>query len=294
MTLVLKGERFFRQGFDIFLNRETENFDTAMHGHDFVELSLVAEGRGCHYVEDKTACVRKGDLFVLPVGTKHVFRPASPDQAEPLVVLNCIFDVRILDRLRLWVPEQSELDLALSDPDAEKEASSTRWLHFFDRHGQFDALFSQAYREYSEESAGYRGMVTALLLQMLQLVQRGLLEKTLAESDERQPLADAGVEEALRFIERHYSDKITLKELADRAYMSVGHFQNQFKKATGQTLNHYVQNVRIAKCCRILATTDKSVQQTANEVGYSDMKFFHSLFRKITGSSPQQYRRLRA
>jgi hypothetical protein len=38
-------------------------------------------------------------------------------------------------------------------------------------------------------------------------------------------------------------------------------------------LNHYVQNVRIAKYCRILATTDKSVQQTANEVGYSDMKF---------------------
>ncbi|OXS55849.1 hypothetical protein B1A99_21725 [Cohnella sp. CIP 111063] len=59
-------------------------------------------------------------------------------------------------------------------------------------------------------------------------------------------------------------------------------------------MNHYVQNVRIAKCCRILATTDKSVQQTANEVGYSDMKFFHSLFRKITGSSPQQYRRLQA
>jgi len=73
--------------------------------------------------------------------------------------------------------------------------------------------------------------------------------------------------------------------------MSAGHFQSQFKKLTGQTFNHYLQNVRIQKCCQLLRTTDKSVQQTANEVGYSDMKFFHSLFRKITGNSPQRYRR---
>ncbi len=286
MTQILKGDRFFEPDFKIYLNRETEAFVTSMHSHDFVELCLVLEGKGYQYFDESLLEVQKGDLFLLPIGTSHVFRPSSPDNANPLVIFKCIFDLSVASRLQDWIPEQSELNRYLYTPERLEQ----RWFHYADKRGQFLSLFSQAYLEFSERPAGFHTMVTAILLQMLQLVHRVQLEpKQEAIPHEAPP---EKIDDALCFIENHFSDKITLKSVADRSYMSVGHFQNQFKKATGQTFNHYIQHVRIQKCCQLLRTTDKSVQQSANEVGYSDMKFFHSLFRKITGSSPLQYRKV--
>jgi AraC-like DNA-binding protein len=285
MTVLLKGSRFFNKGFPIFINREIEAFITSEHHHDFIELSLIAEGKGYHYIDNQMLEVQKGELFLIPIGTPHVFRPSSPDKSSPLVVYNCIFDLTALDRLKDWIPDNSELHHFFYSP----QQLERRWFSYSDKREQFLSLLHQAYTEFSERHTGYQTMVTAILLQILQLIHRVQSEPKIL--DESSSPCIVKMEDALYFIEQHYSDKITLKSIADLSYMSVGHFQNQFKKATGVTFNHYVQNVRIQKCCQLLKTTDKSVQQSANEVGYSDMKFFHSLFRKITGNSPQQYRR---
>jgi AraC-type DNA-binding domain-containing proteins len=296
MAELLRGDRFFEKDFRIFLNRESEAFATGMHRHDFIELCLVAEGRGFHYVEDQLLEVAKGDLFLLPVGTSHVFRPASTDKTSPLVVLNFIFEPSALDMPTEWLTEQT----GIADLLREQELRAGGWYRCSDRQGRFFALFAQAYREFTERSSGFRTMVKALLVQSLLLLGRTLEEERLRQeksaSDSftalvNETLSAEKLAEALRYIELHYGDRVTLKDVADQVYMSAGHFQNQFKKLTGQTFNQYLQNVRIQKCCQLLKTTDKTVQQTANEVGYSDMKFFHSLFRKITGNSPQRYRR---
>jgi AraC-like DNA-binding protein len=284
MTRLLTGSLFYRGDFPMFLNRETEAFDTPPHRHDFIELCLVAEGRGYHYIEEQTLAVQKGDLFLIPIGTSHVFRPATSDPGNPLVVCNFIFDLAALKSMTDWIPRESELQRLLYSP----ERLTLAWFRTQDKQDRFQSLFNQAYRENIERPVGYQAMVSAILIQILQLVHR-------EQSRPIQPLAASEpplekMDDAIRFIELHYSDKLTLKSVAERSYMSVNHFQNQFKKVTGLTFNHYLQNVRIRKCCQLLRTTEISVQQSAHEVGYSDMKFFHSLFRKITGHSPQQYR----
>lgn len=285
MTLLLQGSRYFNTDFPIYLNRETEAFVTSMHRHDFIELCLVVEGKGYHYINDQLLEVQKGDLFLIPIGTSHVFRPSTTDPTCPLVVINCIFDIATLDRLKGWIPLNSNLYHYLYSPNN----LSRPWYSYSDKRDQFFSLFNQAYLEYSERPSGFHTMVTAIILQILQLIHRVETEPA-QQMHTAEPKIES-IDDALYYIEKSYSDKITLKAVAELSFMSVGHFQNQFKKVTGVTFNHYVQNVRIQKCCHLLKTTDKSVQQTANEVGYSDMKFFHSLFRKITGNSPQQYRR---
>ncbi|MFC5471547.1 AraC family transcriptional regulator [Cohnella suwonensis] len=290
MTVRLRGEIFFEDGFPIFLNRETEGFRTAMHRHDFFELSLVAEGRGRHYIGDTQLETTKGDLFVIPIGTRHVFRPDSASDADRLVVHNLVFDAAGLPELLRWLPEDAGIAKLLKS----RAEAPERWLALKDEDRLFENIFMQAYLEYTERRTGYRPMIAALLLQVLQWIDRTTREKRSAvpvgfESPAPSQMRDA-IDEALRFIDRNYSDKLTLKELADRAYMSVNHFQHHFKRRTGQTFNRYVQDVRIRNCCQLLRTTDKSVIQTAQEVGYSDMKHFHSLFRKMTGHSPRAFR----
>ncbi len=285
MSLILKGEQFFEGNDHLFLNREIEGFTTAMHSHDFIEISLVTQGKGIQYIENDVLEVQQGDLFLIPVGTSHVYRPLSPDRSEPLVTLNFIFDACSVTELQGHMPRANEL-LRLLDSQRLTEPT---WIHYYDRREQFLSLFSQSYSEYSERPEGYLTMLKALLLQILHLLMRAASAPKAHLLQSEQPLHP--IDDAFQYIEQCYAEKITLKEAATRSYMSVGHFQNQFKKATGVTFNHYVQGVRIQKCCHLLRTTDMSVQQSANEVGYNDMKFFYGLFRKMTGSSPQQYRK---
>lgn len=316
MTQQLRGEQFFEPSFPLFLNRETESFKLSRHTHDFIELSLVAEGRGYQFIDEQTLQVSKGDVFVLPLGTSHVFRPSSVSGAEPLVIYNCIFRAELLQEIASWRKEPDTLAAQLLDssadrcadhrvPDAdargdrptagalrqEHSVSSLqqRWYSYHDRNGNLLQLFSSAYYEYSKRDAYARPMLLALLAQILIQIERLHGDKhTRAAGSEQPPSA---MDDALHYIHRHYNEKLTLKKMSELTYMSESHFQQHFKRLTSQSFTHYVQTVRIEKSCQLLQSTALPVQEIAAEVGYSDMKFYHALFRKLTGVTPHAYRK---
>ena len=90
-AVLMRGTQHFREGMRIFVNRVDESFDLHYHAHDFIEISYVAGGSGFHHIGGKVLPVAKGDVFLLPVGTSHVFRPRSADRRQKLTVYNCIF-----------------------------------------------------------------------------------------------------------------------------------------------------------------------------------------------------------
>lgn len=306
MTQQLRGEQFFEPSFPIYLNRETESFKLSRHTHDFIELSLVAEGKGYQFIDEQTLQVSKGDLFVLPVGTSHVFRPSSVSRAEPLVIYNCIFRAELLQELADWhtVPdtlvahllddttsghERSDRAAGRGNEERRLSGQQQRWHSYHDRNGSLLQLFSSAYYEYSKRDAYARPMLLALLTQMLVQIERLHGEQEMQSSAPGQP--PSAMEDALYYIHRHYNEKLTLKRLAELTYMSESHFQHQFKRLTSQSFTQYIQNIRIEKSCQLLQSTVLSVQDIAAEVGYSDMKFYHALFRKLTGVTPHAYRK---
>ncbi|MGG4036008.1 AraC family transcriptional regulator [Paenibacillus cisolokensis] len=276
---VLKGERFF-DSIDIYVNREQESFSLCLHTHDFVEISMVGEGCGFHYIEDQVVPVKQGDLFLIPIGTSHVFRPSSPERDKVLVIYNCIFRETALIPWKHYFTGDSETMRLIHYPQEQKG----RWLQFHDKHNTLLNMFHNMHSEYLKRNVGYEIILTTSLIQMLLILQRSEKEK------EYTPAPSNKLDDVLHYIKNHYSQNITAQSVADHFYMSVSHFQRLFKKATGLTFIQYLQNIRIQKCCELLESTDISIHEIANLVGYLDMKFFHALFRKKTGVTPRQYR----
>lgn len=101
---------------------------------------------------------------------------------------------------------------------------------------------------------------------------------------------DEPIRQAQDFIEQNITEKISVEELALRYAIGRRHFERRFKKATNNTPAEYIQRVRIEAAKKQFESTRKNVNEVMYEVGYSDTKAFRTIFRKITGLSPVEYR----
>lgn len=101
---------------------------------------------------------------------------------------------------------------------------------------------------------------------------------------------DEPVKKAQEFIENNVADKISVEDLAEKFAIGKRHFERRFKKATNNTPVEYIQRVKIEAAKKSLEISRKNVNEVMYDVGYSDTKAFRTVFKKITGLSPADYR----
>ncbi len=101
---------------------------------------------------------------------------------------------------------------------------------------------------------------------------------------------DEMVQQAQAYIESKLDEKISVEDLSSRFAVGRRNFDRRFFKATGNTPVEYSQRVKIEAAKKAFETTRKTINEVMYEVGYSDVKAFREVFRKITGMSPLEYR----
>ena len=89
---------------------------------------------------------------------------------------------------------------------------------------------------------------------------------------------------------KKYAEKITVDELADKFGIGRRTFERRFKKATTNTVIEYIQRVKIEAAKKQLESGRKTVNEVMYDVGYTDVKAFRDVFKKVAGMSPVDYR----
>jgi len=101
---------------------------------------------------------------------------------------------------------------------------------------------------------------------------------------------DDPIKQAQEYIEKNVTEKISVEDLALRYAIGRRHFERRFKKATNNTPVEYIQRVKIEAAKKSFEISRKNVNEVMYDVGYSDNKAFRTVFKKITGLSPIEYR----
>jgi AraC-like DNA-binding protein len=94
-------------------------------------------------------------------------------------------------------------------------------------------------------------------------------------------------------IDRHYAKALTVEKLAALAGLSTFHFIRAFRAAFGQTPHQYLRARRIERAKELLATTAFPVTEVCDKVGFQSLGSFTTLFRKLTGETPAEFRAAR-
>ena len=96
----------------------------------------------------------------------------------------------------------------------------------------------------------------------------------------------------ITYIAEHYKEKIYIETLSDMITVSPDYFTKMFKDSIGRTPIDYINGLRINRAMQMLATSDISVNDISDGLGFSNSNYFHKIFKQYMDTSPAAYRKL--
>lgn len=94
-----------------------------------------------------------------------------------------------------------------------------------------------------------------------------------------------------QFIEKNVNLEMNRDEIAEQVYLNPAYLSRLFRKETGKSLTDYMSELRVEKAKRQLVKSNIKISDIAISVGYSNFSHFSQLFKKLTGVTPQEYRK---
>ena len=256
----------------------------SLHGHDFLELSYIEQGSMAHTIGGETSTLHAGDYFIVDYGTMHEYHALTD---EPLVVINFLFYPEFVDRSLSGCRSFEDVVnsyLVRFSYRTLNYVPTGKTLH--DRDGTILDIAHRLTEEYQEQKPGYIAYIRCLLVEMLIQTMREI-----GKSD-RPGFQSDTVQQISAYVRSHYSEKITLSDLARQCSYSLPHLSKKFQQEMGIGFSDYLQRIRLEQSCRMLECTDKSVGEIAALCGYTDIKFFNRIFRESLKMSPREFKKL--
>lgn len=238
---------------EFFCITPLRNYHFPLHFHRAYELIFVNEGQLSVSIDKKEYILRKNDLVFIFNNQMHEFK--TIDYSEITVILfspDMIGDFFM--KYNGFIPDDNA-------------------LHF---EGGFDLVKLNSI--YSQKS-------------FLYAVCADLINKTsfapIKQSSETRVLY-----KILIYVEKHYNDDCTLKDVAKHLQYDYTYLSKLFAQVMNMTFTDYLNHYRISQACYLLKNMDQSIGEVAMNCGYDNLRTFHRNFRKITGHSPKEYRSL--
>lgn len=238
------------------------------HTHHFAELFFITKGKGAFMIDNELYDIKKNDLIVINPNVLHTefAKEGSTDSFEYVV-----FGVNGLQFL-------------------DETTAQTHLIYDFKN--QRDRIMNYVQlllEEVKFKEDNFTSICQNLLEALLLLILRGTKADLKIAPTKK-------ITQECRFIEQyistHYKEEISLEDLSNLTYLNKYYLVHSFKEYTGFSPINYLINVRISESKHLLSTTDYPISKIAMQVGFSSHSYFCQIFKKETGYSPLQYRKL--
>ncbi len=270
------------ESFPFFIQYGEHRSNMHMHRHeDFSELVIVLGGSAEHIVGQERFSVRKGDVFLIGQETFHGYENPRDFRIcnimfRPETLLAADYDVKKLPGFHALFL----LNPHFGDPQGFK----SRLRLSPDAFGRIETLIMTAVEEYGSDTPGKKTMLTALFLELAVMLSRAC-----GSPEKHREIA--GIAEAAAYMEQHYTEDLSIKDIFRVSHYSQRHFVRLFTQAYRTTPQQYLLNIRMRHACTLLRESGLNVTEIALSCGYKDSNYFSRSFKKYTGTTPSGYRK---
>ncbi|MCI8403560.1 MAG: AraC family transcriptional regulator [Clostridia bacterium] len=235
---------------------------------NYCNLVLICSGTGFFTCENIETVVKRGDLVFFPSGVKRSMRA----DGETLEFRSFNFRYRLLF--------EHKTDWWIENPPLPLE---------FVRHIDDKVLFTKLEQLFAHIQRHYTTLQYEAAFQM-RFYATEILSLLLSDLKQEISYSEKNItEKSIAYMSEHFTEKITLKELASIAKKSVSYYGKIFKKVHGVTPIDYLLSIRISYAKKLLEN-GSSVTETALLCGFSNVYYFSKAFRCKENMSPSEYR----
>lgn len=256
------------------LKTSQKNNMPVQHYHDAYEIYLQLDGKRYLFYDNICYTLERGDLLILKPFDIHYAESREVEYYERYVLnfqpdaLKCVLTnaevYSLLEKIRSGV-------IHLTESETES------LLGYFER---------------ADEYANHSGFLSHKLFcsSVLQLIIKaiGYTDESLEVTGEQ---IAPQIITALRYIDKHYKENISLDEISEAAHMSKYYFCRKFHQTTGATAIEYLNNVRLTKVHNLLISTNMTIDEIAAQTGFMSAVNLTRAFKKVYGSAPREFRK---
>lgn len=260
----------------VIMNHPNAKFDYPIHCHPEYEINLVMKTSGTRVVGDYEETFSDLDIVMTGPYVPHVWK--SDLLTNHVITIQFSSDLLSFQMInkRLFMPIRQLL------------VDSTQGLQFY-------GAEAERIRDEIMELTRIQGFQTATkfltLLNFMAAAPRRKLVSNMYESENLMNSSKSRrITKACKYIEENISQKISLAEVAALVNMSESAFSHFFKKKTGISFITYVNNLRVAKACDLLASTSLSASEICYDCGFNNKSNFIRIFTKRKNMTPIEYR----
>lgn len=237
------------------------------HWHEHIELHYVLAGETRIRLDQKDYRIQQGDLLIINRNVLH----AGFCDGKKMETMYIVFEMEMLSR---ELAEKNILFTPLVKKDSEIEAITRR-----------------LYEENEKQEIGWHLACKGILMQLIAYLGRNYAEEMLSDSASLRRMKKLERLNTVNdYIEKHYAEAITNKQLADLLHLSEDRFNHLFKESMGMPPLQYINEVRLNKAMHLLKKGEFTAAQVADAVGISDYNHFGRMFRRRFDCTPMEVR----
>lgn len=251
-----------------------------VHWHDEVELVVIKKGCGIVSVDLEARKVKAGDIVLIVPGQLHSI---EQDGSCLMEYENILFQQGLL-----MSASEDICDLEFWLPFFEGRIRFPSWIdEKNEKCSQLASCIEAIDRICSERPLGYQLAVKGYLYQFFYLLS-GSEREVIPHGAQVKSLDKLKM--IIQKIEREYSEKITIDDMAEAVGFSSSHFMKYFKMHMGASFVDYLNDYRLTMASRLLVGAPLDVISIAMETGFSNVSYFNRLFKKKFHMTPSEYR----
>ena len=287
------GTRLFPCAYYLFCN-PSHRLRVRHHWHEEVEIVYLHHGSF------------KLDINMEPYGTdRECFLFINSGELHSLRSLSMEFDEQavVFSPSMLLFQDYDSIDESILLPLTQNKLTFPRFL---DQTSPFFSAFRSCYQQIShifsqskETLITGEQILTDDVISQLQ-IKAGILQLIgilmeaglMCQSPRTESQKITAIKTVLSYITDHYHEKLYVQDLASQVNMNEQYFCRFFKRSIGKTPIDYINDYRLNKVIRLLETGDAQITEICLECGFNNMGDFQRLFKRKTGITPLQYRKL--
>lgn len=225
-------------------------------------LTLITYGKCVYWINHEKVIVEKGDLLLIP-GHIPYYGKSIPTVVHTKFVVN--FKKTDIDA-RLPI-------LQLQDPLKQK-------LGCYEIiHERLRGMLGQ----WKDRPHYYEMMAEAMLTEALIYLNQERDRGVISSEKHRR------IESMKQYIQLHYRKKVTKEELGDVIHTTPNYAATLFKAVTNQTISEYVHLLRMKTAVYMLTESELTISEISDFLGYSDVSYFHRIFKRNLGGPPSEF-----